>query len=80
MNEYSFGAYYQVAFLRGEILEKFDQGIEWCKKGLEKIGNLKAMPVSQLNDIEKASLTDIEQSIELFKEAIPRYEKQLKNT
>jgi len=80
LTEFFISAYYQIAFLRGGILEKYDQGIDWCRKGLKKFDELRAIPKDELKHTEKATLEEIEPIIKLFNDAIIEYEKELKSS
>jgi len=80
LTEFFISAYYQIAFLRGGILEKYDQGIDWCRKGLKKFDELRAIPKDELKHTEKAILEEIQPIIKLFNDAISEYEKELKSS
>lgn len=80
LTEFFISAYYQIAFLRGGILEKYNQGIDWCRKGLKKFDELRAIPKDQLKHTEKATLEAIEPTIKLFNDAISEYEKEVKSS
>jgi len=80
LTEFFISAYYQIAFLRGGILEKYDQGIDWCRKGLKKFDELRSIPKDELKHTEKATLEEIQPIIKLFNDAISEYEKELKSS
>lgn len=74
LNEFCFGTYYQLAFLKGALLNKYDQGIEYCKKGLEKIKKLESMDQNKFSHMQRASFDSIKENKNLFSEAIKEYE------
>lgn len=77
LNEFCFGAYYQLAFLRGEILKKYGQGIDYCKRGLEKIEKLESMKKSELTLMQRSTLDTIGNSKELFDTALREFNEKI---
>jgi hypothetical protein len=73
LNEFLFGAYLSLAYLRG-LLNKNDEGLEYCKKGIEKIKKLEAIDQDKLTGMQLASFNDVA----FFNKAITELEEQLK--
>lgn len=74
LNEYFFVADYQIAFIKGNLLKKYNQGIERCKIGLERIRKLKSMKIDELNNYQRASLKETEKSQKMFDALIQEFE------
>ena len=79
LNEFCFGAYYQLAFLRGEVIQKYNEGIDYCQKGLEKIAELESIDQSKLTLIQRSTLESISDSKNILTLALEEFKKQ-KNT
>ncbi|MEK7450179.1 MAG: hypothetical protein AAB019_11950 [Planctomycetota bacterium] len=58
LNEFLFGAYGSLAFLRG-LLNKDEEGLEYCKKGIEKMKKLESIDQDKLTDMQRVSLNDV---------------------
>lgn len=69
IDEYCFGAYYQLAFLRG-FLNKAEGARNYCLQGISKIDELESKNKDSLTHMEKAALNDISNSRKLFNEMI----------
>ncbi|MFH1283618.1 MAG: hypothetical protein ABII27_08135 [bacterium] len=67
---YCLSAYYQLAFLRGKILGKKNEGIEYCKRGLAKIQELKKIDVKQLTIAQHSILDTMENSENTFEDLL----------
>ena len=74
LNEYFFVADYQIAFIKGNLLKKYNQGIERCEIGLERIRKLKSMKIDDLNNYQRASLEETEKSQKMFDALIQEFE------
>lgn len=76
LDEFCFGTYYQLAFLKGALLNKYKQGIEYCNQGLAKIKKLESINQDKLSHMQRASFDSIEENKNLFNEAIKEYEEK----
>ncbi len=78
LDKYQIPTYFSLGTIWGGILYKYDEGIKYCKKGINKIKELKAEPSNKLNYIQKAYLQDISEIEEAGKLLIRQFEGEIK--
>ena len=76
LNQFCLGAYYQLAFLRGKIMNKNKDAIEYCKTGLAKIKELEGTDKSMLTLVQRATLDTIGNTKELFNAMLIEFEEK----
>ena len=78
LDKYQIPTYFSLGSIWGGILYKYDEGIKYCKQGINKIKELKAEPSNKLNYIQKAYLRDISEIEEAGELLIRQFEGEIK--
>ena len=78
LDKYQIPTYFSLGSIWGGILYKYDEGIKYCKQGINKIKELKSEPSNKLNYIQKAYLQDISEIEEAGELLIRQFEGEIK--
>lgn len=76
LNEYCITAFIQLAFLRA-MLHKYEDALNYCQQGLDKIAELESKDKSNLTLIQSTTLDTIGEVNNSLQQSIIEYKKQL---
>jgi len=77
LDEYQISVYASLGAIWGGICYKFDEGIKYCKQGINKIKEFQAEPSNKLNYIQRASLQNISEMKESLNLLIKQFENEI---